>query len=248
MSHTPVHTDDEHRAWLDRSRAAWNERAARWDAMLDERPDELDHELQRAMQALALKPGMRLLDAGCGTGQWAVGFATHGISVTAIDLAPEMVARARQNAVEAGVEHEVELREGDIARIDAPDATYDAIHCRCALQFHPDPAAVLRELGRVLKPEGRLFVSVPGALSPIYGSSWRRFVEPGAFNTRMLPWELESLLDALGWHVINGWGAYMAAGDGGGPTVTEEQARELPRPLQQAACTFWITIARRSLS
>ncbi|MDQ4044040.1 MAG: methyltransferase domain-containing protein, partial [Chloroflexota bacterium] len=89
MSLNPARTDEEQRAWLDRSRAAWNERAAGWDAMLDERPDELDRELQRAMQALALKPGMCLLDAGCGTGQWATGFARQGISVTAIDLAPE---------------------------------------------------------------------------------------------------------------------------------------------------------------
>ena len=244
MSRNPLQSE-EHRAWLDRNRASWNERAARWDAMLDERADELGREAQRVAIALSLEPGMRLLDAGCGTGQWAVGFARQGVRVTAVDLASEMVARARLNAEEAGVEREIELREGDIAHINDADATYDAVHCRCALQFHPDPAAVLREIERVLKRGGRIFVSVPGALSPIYASSWQRFIEPGTVTTRMLPWELESLLDALGWQVVGGWGAYMMAGDQGRPVLTEEQAQSLPQPLQQAGCTFWATIATR---
>src|SRR5687768_631453 len=75
MALNPVDTDEHHAEWLARSRAAWNSRAAGWDAMLEERPDLRQMELERALVALALSPGLRVLDAGCGTGQWAVGFA-----------------------------------------------------------------------------------------------------------------------------------------------------------------------------
>ena len=87
-----------------------------------------------------------------------------------------------------------------------PAATYDAIFGRCVLLFVPDPLAVLREFRRVLKPGGRIFVSVPGALSPIYNRSWRRFVEPGNEHNFMVPWELETLLSENGWHVLEQWG------------------------------------------
>src|SRR5687768_16290407 len=103
MSLKPAADDAEHAAWLARSRTAWDERAAGWDAMLGERPDLRRQELERTIAALALRPGMRVLDAGCGSGQWAIGMAADGCLVTGIDLAPEMLRRARANADEAGV-------------------------------------------------------------------------------------------------------------------------------------------------
>jgi ubiquinone/menaquinone biosynthesis C-methylase UbiE len=210
--------------------------------MLDERPDERDQELQHSIVALGLQPGMRLLDAGCGTGQWAVGFAQYGCRVTAVDLSTAMLAHARQNATEAGVD--IEFRESDIASISDPPATYDVIHCRCSLQFNPDPVAVLRVFQRILKPEGRMLVAVPGALSPIYSASWRRFIESDTINNHILPWEVEALLEHFDWKVVDGWGTYMNAA-GGVPVMPAEESERLPRALQQATSTFWATIATR---
>jgi SAM-dependent methyltransferase len=241
MPQKPALNDKQRTEWISRSRAAWNGRAAGWDAMLEERPELRQNELEQALIGLALSPGMRLLDAGCGTGQWAVGFAVFGCEVTAIDFAPEMLARARAHADAAGVS--IQFREGDFARIDDPNATYDAIHCRCAIQFQPDPAAVLREFQRLLVPGGRMFISVPGALSPIYASSWRRFVEPGNVNNLLVPWELEALLDELGWVVLGGWGSFVAAAGGTPIILPDELMAQLPEPVQQAASTFWATIA-----
>ncbi len=239
VNHSQQRDRSDREAWLARSRTTWNDRAADWNAMLDEQPEQRNAELDRAASALQLQPGMHLLDAGCGTGQWAVGFASRGCQVTAIDLAPEMLRRARANAEEAGVE--IAFREGDLSTLPDPDATYDAIHCRCALQFSPAPVDVVLEFLRVIKPGGRVFVSVPGALSPIYAGSWRRFIEP-TINNHMLPWELEALLTELGWEITDGWGAFMEAA-GGEPLATPESAQSLPLRLRQAAATFWITIA-----
>jgi SAM-dependent methyltransferase len=241
MSVSSARTPDERQLWLERSRAAWNERAAGWDTMSDERPDERRQELERVIAALDARAGTRLLDAGCGTGQWAIGLARAGCDVTGVDLAPEMLRRARANADRAGVA--IEWREGDIGNLADPDASFDAVQCRCALQFSPVPAGVLREFRRVLRPGGRLFVAVPGALSPIYDGAWRRFVDPATFNTRIVPWELEALLDHLGWRILDGWGWFGRGGNGIENTLSADEVRGLPRRLQQAAATAWVTIA-----
>lgn len=240
MSASPPERD----SWLERTRAAWNERADGWNDMHDALPAERGGELLRMLDALDIQPGTRVLDAGCGPGQWAVAFAQAGARVTAIDLAPAMLAHAARRAQAAGVT--LDLREGDILDGIAPDpdAAYDVVHCRCVLQFAPDLAAVLHALRRVLTPGGKLLTAVPGALSPIYRDSYRRFLEPMT-NNRVNPWELERLLDALGWDVLEGWGCYSAAGNGEANAFNEPEVLALPRALQQAAATYWVSIATK---
>jgi SAM-dependent methyltransferase len=226
-------------AWLTQSQTAWNARAPHWDQMLNERPSERDEELAHTIDALDAQPGMRLLDAACGSGQWAVGFAQHGCEVVAMDLAPAMVEHARANAQAAGVA--IEFRVGDISRLTDPDASFQRVHCRCALQLSPDPAGVLREFARVLAPGGRLFAAVPGALSRIYAESYKRFLEPTP-NNRMLPWELEGLLGELGWTVLDGWPQF---GPPAVQAIPAAEAAKMPRKVQQATAMYWPLVAER---
>jgi len=115
MMPTSVTNDHYHTAWLNRVRANWNERAPSWDAMSEENAAAPDRsvDLDRTSAALKLTGGSRLLDAGCGSGQYAIAFADRGYNVTAVDLSPEMIARARGHAEEHGVK--VEWRVGDVA-------------------------------------------------------------------------------------------------------------------------------------
>lgn len=235
----------DHVAWLERVRAIWDERAARWDAMSETNAATPDRavDIARTAEALRLRPGSRVLDAGCGTGQFAIAFAERGCRVTAVDLAPQMIARARRHAGERGVV--IEWRVGDVTHLADPMAIYDAIHARVILQFVPDVVATLQEFRRVLKPGGRLYASVPGALSPIYRQSWRRFIEPDNTGTNfMVPWELEQVLEASGWAVLDGWGEYGQSLTGEENAFTAVDVAALDRRLQQAAATTWAVIAR----
>jgi len=234
----------DHDAWLERVRATWNERAPQWDEMSEANASAPDRpaDLARTAAALGLQLGSRLLDAGCGSGQFAIAFAQLGCRVTAIDLSPEMVDRGREHAAERGVE--VEWRLGEVARLGDPTADYDAIHARMVLQFVPDVPAALREFRRVLKPDGRLYASVPGALSPIYNRAWRRFVEPESVSANfMLPWELEEVLRDLGWTILDGWGRTGPSLTGDNNPLDAAALSALPRPLQQAAATMWAVVA-----
>lgn len=232
----------ERQAWLERSRAAWDARAERWDARAETNARAADRQadLDRIWDALHLRPGARVLDAGCGSGQYAIALAERGAQVTAIDLSPEMIRRARMRAAEHNVP--IEWRTGDVTTLADPLAVYDAIHARVLFQFLPDIPATLRELRRVLKPGGRLLASVPGALSPIYRASWMRHLPGGDPGINyILPWELEHLLREYGWCIVDGWGEWGEDFTGTGNEMATAVGAE--RAVQQATATTWTTIA-----
>lgn len=235
---------EQQSAWLDRVRAAWSERAAQWDEMSEanaETPGRAT-DLERMATALGLQPGSRLLDAGCGSGQFAIGFARRGCRVTGIDLSPEMIARARSHSRDVNLD--VEWRVGQVAELDDGDATYDAVFARVVLQFVPDVPATLAEFRRVLKSGGRLLTAVPGALSPIYNRSWRRFIEPASHGTNlMVPWEMEAVLQELGWTIHEGWGEFSSNLTGDENPFGAALAGISDRRLHQAASTTWTVIA-----
>jgi SAM-dependent methyltransferase len=239
----PARVQEDHARWLEHSRTAWDNRAEWWHARAEANALAADRgaELDRIWDALRLNRDARLLDAGCGSGQWAIAFAERGARVTGVDLSPEMIRLARDAANARGFD--IEWRTGDVTRLADPLAVFDAIHARVLFQFLPDVPGALRELRRVLKPGGRLLASIPGALSPIYRASWMRHLPGGVpGNNYLLPWELENLLLEYGWRVVDGWGEW---GDDLYGTVNDAAAslRRAERGLQQATATTWTTIA-----
>ena len=101
--------------------------------------------------------GAKVLDVGCGTGVVALTAARLGADVTGIDLTPELVARARENA--SLMELDVELREGDAEALSFDDAKFDIVVSQFAHMFAPRPEVAIKEMLRVLKPGGTIAFS-----------------------------------------------------------------------------------------
>lgn len=103
-----------------------------------------------------LRPSMDVLDVACGTGfaarraQEVVGSTGR---VVGVDINPQMVAMAQHVTG-------LEVREASADDTGLPTAAFDVVMCQQSLQFFPDPTAALREMKRVLRPGGRVVVSV----------------------------------------------------------------------------------------
>ena len=95
-----------------------------------------------------------MLDVGCGTGVVAVTAAQKGATVTGLDLTPELLVVARENAAIAGVD--ITWHEGDIEQLPFADASFDAVVSQFGHIFAPRPEVAIGEMLRVLKPGGTI--------------------------------------------------------------------------------------------
>ncbi len=101
----------------------------------------------------SLVPAGRVLEIGVGTGKNMPYYPTHA-EVTAIDLSDKMLAQARRRAAQRGVD--VALHEMDVQDLSFEENSFDAAVATWVFCSVPDPVRGLRELGRVVRPEGRI--------------------------------------------------------------------------------------------
>lgn len=122
---------------------------------------EAVHRMTRKVtDTLGLRPGERVLDAGCGPGETAIHLATRfRARVTGITVSHFEIDRARQRALAAGVGDTVSFEYGDFTDLSYPDGSFDAVLALESLQNAADLDAVLAELYRVLRPGGRITFS-----------------------------------------------------------------------------------------
>lgn len=101
---------------------------------------------------LPIRPGIRVLDVACGTGNTAIPLARAGAQVTGIDIAPNLLEQARKRASAENLR--VEFREGDAEELPFGDQEFDLVLSMFGAMFAPRPEAVAGELTRVCKPGG----------------------------------------------------------------------------------------------
>jgi ubiquinone/menaquinone biosynthesis C-methylase UbiE len=134
------------------ARARYDRQAARYD-----RRQGMLERMQRPwrQRLWSLVAGPRVLEVGVGTGLNMPFWPRH-LAITATDLAPRMLERARQRAAKLGLA--ANLRVGDAQALEFPDGAFDTAVATCVFCSVPDPVQGLRELGRVVRPGGQILL------------------------------------------------------------------------------------------
>jgi len=106
-----------------------------------------------------MQEGQTALDVGCGVGTTAIQMARRfGAAVTAIDISPIMLERARRNVQRVGLERNIEIEQGDILALRFAEATFDRVIAEAVTMF-VDRRRAAKELVRVCRPNGMVLAT-----------------------------------------------------------------------------------------
>jgi len=136
----------------DAVRSMFDRIAPVYDAMNRTMTAGLDGRWRRLAAETVVRPGDRVLDAACGTGDLALAALRAGGVVTGVDFSERMLERARRKS------SDVEWVQGDVLELPFEDAAFDAATIGFGIRNVGDVDAALRELARVVRPGGRLAI------------------------------------------------------------------------------------------
>ncbi len=109
------------------------------------------------LERLAIKPGTKMLDIGCGAGQIAIPAARAGVMVTGVDIATNQIEQARARARDEGLK--VQFEEGDAEMLSYADGSFDVVISLIGAMFAPRPERVAAEMLRTCRPGGRIIMA-----------------------------------------------------------------------------------------
>jgi ubiquinone/menaquinone biosynthesis C-methylase UbiE len=134
--------------------------AAGYDRITRRHVGRLHARIVEDIAAAELAPSSRILDAGTGPGRLpqAIATALPDLTVDGVDLAPDMIEYARREAIAAGLADRITFTVGDVARLPYPDMTFDLIVSSISQHHWVDVEGALRDLHRVLRPGGWLWI------------------------------------------------------------------------------------------
>jgi len=149
-----------------------------------------------------LKPGMTILELGCGTGYFTRELAHSGADIVAIDVLPELLEIAKANCSAQNVRYEIQ----NAYALTYPDATFDSVVGSSVLH-HLEIEEAVREIYRVLKPGGTIYFTEPNMLNPQIAIQknvpWiKRWLGDSPDETAFFRWSLRRLLERTGYRDV----------------------------------------------
>lgn len=139
------------------TRAAWEKIAAGYDRTNTETQQWLGNE---SLHRAGLRAGMRFLDVAAGSGALSLPAARLGAKVVATDLSPSMLELLRNRARKENLNIETRVMDGH--NLEFEDCTFDMAGSQFGVMTFPDQPRGIREMARVVKPGGRVLMSVYG--------------------------------------------------------------------------------------
>lgn len=217
--------------------------------------------LEKYAARLVLPPSAQVLEVGCGTGAVLRSLARRDDfsgKVFGVDQCQTFIESAYKFSYAENLGDRVDFRVGDAHHLDFPDATFDAVIAHTVISHVSEPAAVLREMRRVVRPGGIVVIFDGDYASLTYafpdhafGQEMDHALADATFNNPLIMRDLPRLLPELELKLVSAWGdAVVEIGNGSyyrsfaetyAPFVTS--AGLLPK----AAVESWLTAQRQSM-
>lgn len=131
---------------------------ARWAPVYDATFGRITHVGRRAAVDYINARGGDVLEVGVGTGLSLEGYDT-ALRITGVDYSDDMLRKARARVARLGLHNVVDLRQMDARHLDFDDASFDTVAAMHVLSVVPDPARVMAEIARVLRPGGQVVIT-----------------------------------------------------------------------------------------
>ena len=159
---------------------AYEALAERYAAMVDTKAENAYWERPATLSLLPDVKGLRVLDAGCGPGEYVEWLVDHGAEVAGVDASPKMVELARRR-----ISSRATIRRADLRRpLDfLADESFDLVLSSLVMDYVEDWLGVFREFHRLLRPAGLLVFSTEHPLS-----NWRLRTTQDYFATERMEW------------------------------------------------------------
>lgn len=137
-------------------------------------------------ERLDIPAGGQLLDVACGSGQLALLAARDGVDVTGVDIAPNLIERARARAKADGLS--ARFMEGDAEALPFDDASFEVVASLFGAMFAPQPELVAQELLRVCSPGGIIAMGnwTPGGFVGQMFKTFSKFIAPPGMPSPVL--------------------------------------------------------------
>lgn len=141
-----------------------------------------------------LPTGKKICDLGCGDGYGSIKFAKAGYQVTGVDLSDAMIAIAKS------CQHpNAQFLVGDLTAVPLPDHSQDGVLAVNSIEWTESPLDVIREIDRILVPEGIACIGILGPTAGPRENAYPRLLGKKVIMNTMMPWEFEKLAAECGW-------------------------------------------------
>jgi SAM-dependent methyltransferase len=149
-----------------------------------------------------LKPGMKILELGCGAGYFTKDLARSGAEIVAVDVSADLLEIAKTNCFASNVHYEIQ----DACALTYYDAAFDSV-IGSSILHHLEIEQALREIHRVLKAGGTICFTEPNMLNPQIviqkNVPWiKRKLGDSPDETAFFRWPLRGLLERIGYRDV----------------------------------------------
>lgn len=200
--------------------------------------------------------GMRILEVACGRGGFANLLASRGAVVCGVDFSESALRIARNRSDREG-NNNLHVTQGEVAMLPFADESFDTIISCETIEHLPDPVGAIRDMARVCRKDGFLFLTTPNYLNAmglyyIYARLRGRRATPGAdqpFDRVFLFPQIRGMLKRAGWLVVRSDGTVHQCPIRRGHNPVQFprlEANRIVRRILSPLAFHYLVIARRS--